>query len=446
MRHGLAAAFTAIALAGAASAQQAASKVEPLTVADPGLTPQDQPAPEAAQPAAPPRPLAEGVVAIVNDEIISSYDLRQRLMLLILSSGMQPTQENMPALQQQALRSLVDERLQMQELKRFDAKVEDAQVDQDIEQIAKENNSDRATMLAQLAQAGIDPQTFRDQRRAAIGWQMLVSGRFGSRARVGEDQVSRTIERVAAASAKPQYLVGEIFLDASANGGPDAALANANQLVDQIVKGAPFQAVARQFSNAPSGPSGGDAGWVMAGETDPEIQAALDQMNAGQLSRPIPTKDGVWIVYLREKRAGGGAQMVSLKQAAVRLPSSATPDDVAAAQRKLTALQPKLTCDNIDKVAGSADGVVASDLGESKVDELAPEFRAFAEGAAKGQVSAPIRTGVGMHLVAVCGKHLEGAETPTREQVENRLYVQQISMLARRYLRDLRTQATIDVR
>ncbi|WP_255500858.1 peptidylprolyl isomerase [Caulobacter sp. 17J80-11] len=391
--------------------------------------------------------MAEGVAAVVNDEIISTYDLRQRMMLLIATSGVKATQENLPALQQKALRSLVDERLQMQELKRFDVKIEDREVDEEIDAMAKDNEMSGAQLVAGLRSIGVAPDTLREQIRAQIGWRHLVGGRYGQRARVDDSQVDATLQRIAAAAAKPQYLVGEIFLDASSTaGGMDGALNGANQLVQQLLQGAPFQAVARQFSNASSAANGGDGGWLISGEIVPEVQAALEQMQPGQLSRPIQTETGVYIMYLREKRSGGGQTVVDLKQAAVRLPAGASDADVAAAQTKLSALRNGLTCSNIEERAGKVDGVVAAPLGETPVQDLAPAFRDIASGMQVGQVSEPVRTDVGLHLLAMCGKRQDVAGLPSKDQVENRLYNQQISMLARRYLRDLRNSATIETR
>ena len=74
-----------------------------------------------------------------------------------------------------------------------------------------------------------------------------------------------------------------------------------------------------------------------------EIDTALDQMRPGQLSRPIQVKDGVYILYLKDKRAGGAATLVNLKQAAVALAQTATPADEAAAREKLVALKPQFT-------------------------------------------------------------------------------------------------------
>lgn len=404
-----------------------------------------QPAPAPA-PAPAMRPLGEGVAAIVNDEIISTYDLRQRMTLIIATTGVRVTDQNLPQIQQQALRTLVDERLQMQEMKRFDFTLPDEAVDKEIADLAAQNQLSAEALFAQLAQAGVRPETLRAQIRAQIGWRELVTGRFRTRARIGEDQIDDELARLTAAASKPQYLIGEVFIDAAQVGGMNEAVEGANQLFEQLVRGAPFQAVARQFSNAPSAQNGGDAGWVGAGDVAPEVATALANMQPGQLSRPIPTKDGVYLVFVREARAGGVETLVSLKQAAVRLAADASEADVQAANTRLSALRSRLTCENIEEQAGREQGVIAADLGEANVNELAPEFRAAVQGLNVGQLSAPVRTQAGVHVLAVCGKRAGGAGIPTREQIGNRLFGQQLSMLARRYMRDLRNSATIEVR
>jgi peptidyl-prolyl cis-trans isomerase SurA len=104
--------------------------------------------PPPAAPEAPPAPagLSESVAAIVNDGIISTYDLAQRMRLLIVTSGVQPTQQNLPQFQREALVSLVDERLQIQELRRvekeqkFEIVATDPEVDDEISDMARGNN------------------------------------------------------------------------------------------------------------------------------------------------------------------------------------------------------------------------------------------------------------------------------------------------------------------
>ena len=303
-----------------------------------------QSAPQAAP--AGPAPLSEGVVAVVNDNLISSYDLVQRIRLLSVTAGVQPTEESFPQLQAEALRGLVDERLQMQELRRVEKAQKitivatEKEIDEEIGSVAQANNTTGPALLASLEANGISAATYRDQLRASISWQSWIGGRYGSRVRIGQDQIKAVERQIAAAASKPQYQISEVLLDSVRIGGMDQAMDGANQLVEQLQKGAPFPAVARQFSSSPTAANGGDAGWVSSGELDPAVEQVLSGLRAGQLARPIAVKDGVYIVYLRDKRAGADAMLVNLKQAAVILPADASADQLAAAQATLSRRRP----------------------------------------------------------------------------------------------------------
>ena len=120
--------------------------------------------------------------------------------------------------------------------------------------------------------------------------------------------------------------------------------------------------------------------------------------------------------------------------------------EVAAAVERLNALRPTLTCDNIIERSRQEDGLLGADLGESDVDDLAPQFQQVARSADIGAISAPVRTPLGVHLLAVCDRRTGGPDAPTFQEVEGRLRNQQLSMLARRYIRDLREDAHIDVK
>jgi len=411
-----------------------------------------QPAPPAAG-ALPGGPLSEAVVAVVNDNLISSYDLVQRIRLLAVTTGVQPTAESIPQLQQEALRGLIDENLQIQELHRVEKQQKitivatEKEIDDEIQDIAKGNNTTAQSLLGSLETQGISSETFKDQLRASISWQNWIGGRYGSRIRIGNDQVTAVARQVATAAAKPQYQISEVLIDSPRVGGIDNAIIGANQLIEQLQKGAPFPAVARQFSSAATAANGGDAGWVSSGELQAEVDKALEDMRPGQLSAPIAVKDGVYIIFLRDKRAGADSLIVNLKQAAVILPADADSAKVAAAQAKLAAIRSQIKgCADLEATVGTVAGVVAGDLGEAEIKDLAPSFRDAANSLDIGQISQPIRTAAGLHLVAVCGKRQSGMGSESPAQIENRLRGQQLALISRRYLRDLRNAATIETR
>lgn len=430
-------------LAGSAMAQTA-PPAQPAAAGN--LNPAAEAAP-VAPPAAPAFQMSDGILATVNDSVITGFDLRQRMLLLIAMTQVQPTPENIPAIQQQALNALIDERLQTQELRSFeDLVVTDEQVEQEITAMAQEVGASPQAYVDFLSQGGIRPSTLREQLRTQIGWSQLVGGRFQSRARVSRSAVAAALRQVSEAASKKQYLIGEIYIESARVGGQQAALNGANQLVQQMVQGAPFQAVAQQFSAAPSATRGGDAGWVVEGTMQPALQQALDQLQVGQLSRPIPVDGGVYIVYMRDKRDGASASLVTIKQVMIELPDTATDADVAAATQRLEALRPQLTCDTMLARATSETGLLGADLGEADVQNLAPQFQQVARSAEVGSVSTPVRTPLGVHLLGVCGRRVGGTEAPNPQEVENTLFRQNLATLGRRYMRDLREDALIEYR
>ncbi len=441
MRFTAGVAMTAL-VAGSAFAQSA-----PGAPVAGQLNPAAEQAPVTAPAVQPEFRLADGIVATVNDQIITGFDLRQRMLSVIAMSQVQPTEENLPAIQQQALQSLIEERLQAQEIANYETLIiSDEEVDQEIAAMAQEAGTTPQNYVAFLQEGGIRPDALRSQLRTEIGWRQLVGGRFNSRAKVSRSQVEQTLRQLNEAAAKPQYLVGEIYLEAARVGGQQAAINGADQLVQQMIQGAPFQAVARQFSAAPSASRGGDAGWIVQGTVQPALQTAMEALTVGQLSRPIPVEGGVYILYMRDKRSGAATSLVTLKQAMIELPDTASDAEVAAATQRLEAIRPSLTCDNILQRSTSEAGLLGSDLGESDVANLAPQFQQVARSADVNSISSPVRTPLGVHLLAVCGRRVGGADVPSYREVEGRLQNQNLGMLARRYIRDLRADALIELK
>lgn len=441
--------MAALIAAFPAVSQTAQPSTQPPVEAGADVDPTAEQAPRVAQAVEPEFQLSEGLVALVNDQPITSYDLRQRMLTVIAETQTQPNEQTIPLIQRQALQSLIDERLQWQEVQRFVDQVPaltDEEVMRQIDGIAQEAGTTRDNYLAYFAQLGIQPQTLIDQIRVEGSWRRLVGARFNQRAEVSRTQVEQTLARLNEAQSKPQFLIGEIFIDAARAGGQQQALAGAQQLFDQIVQGAPFQAVAQQFSSLPTASSGGDAGWLLMEEAPAIIQPALENMQPGQVSRPIPAPGGVWLIYMRDRRDGSSTQLASLRQVMVEAPQTATDQQVAEATARLEQLRAGLTCDNILERGRSTEGVIAADLGEADVADLAPQFQQFARSGDVGTVSNPIRTPLGVHLVAVCNRRVGGPNAPSADDVRARLESQQLSMLARRYIRDVREEATIDIK
>lgn len=399
-------------------------------------------------------PMREGVAAIVDDDVISTYELRQRVIWLVLSTGVPATAETLPELQTEALRSLVDERLQALELRRQESQrkmkrgellVDDRRVDRFMADLAAQNRMTADQFTRELQSRGVNPKTIRDQARVTLSWQQWTYGFYGRRVKISAERIDAVMRELADSASKPSYLVSEIFIDGGRAGGVGNAVNTGQQILAQIQQNARFEALARQYSALPSAANGGDTGWLTASEIDPAVARVLEAMQPGQVSSPIPVSDGAYIVLLRQKRAGVASSVVNLRQAVIPLTADATPAQVQAAQAQLAAIKAKSAsgCAGLSTAAQGVSDVTVTDLGQADINDLAPAFRTAVEPLQANQVSDPVRTPAGLHLIAVCSRTVAGGQMPSREDVENRLFSQELALIQRRELRNLRNAAII---
>lgn len=412
------------------------------------------PAPAATPVPAAPR-INERVVRTVNDALISTYDLRQQTTWLLITSGVAQTPQNIQALQAQALEELIDEHLKYQELKRrqgmttaTDAEwfAKDAEVDAFLTRMAVQNKLTLEQFLAELKGSGVSAERLRRHYKIDLSWDQYFQAYYGRKLRITPDKVKAVQDKLAEAAVSPRYRLSEIFIDSSRAGSLQAAITFANQMVEDIQRGARFETMARQYSSKPTAATGGDAGWVSATDLPPQAVEVLAQMRAGQMSRPVPVENGVYLYYVSEKSAGGNASVITLKQAGVVLAADASAETAAAAQQLLLALKAKgPTCATLESMAAGMTGIEVGDLGETEVADLSPVFRTAVESLATDKVSDPVRTSAGLHLIAVCGRRVAGVAAPGVDEIENMLYGEELEMLQRRELRNLRAAATISL-
>ncbi|MET0181665.1 MAG: peptidylprolyl isomerase [Caulobacterales bacterium] len=384
--------------------------------------------------------MVEGVAAIVNDQVISTYDVRQRANLLLASSGIQRSAEALNRAGAQALRDLIDERLQLQEAQHYEIAVSDDQINATIADIARQNSTTAPELTRQLGGAGINIQTLREQVRADIAWRRLINGRYSTRVRISPTEVSETQARIAQSAAHAQYLVSEIFIPAEGETELTEAQNGAQRLLQEMQRGAPFPLVARQFSAAPSAAAGGDLGWVTSGELQPEIQTVVDRLQPGQVSTPVRTQNGIYLIALRDRRQGQEASStVRLGLRQISAPASSR-GALERARGRIT------TCQSLGDAIQNVQGADIADLGVTNESDLSEQVRGQVNGLSAGQTSAVQVAGERASMIVVCTRDVSVAGVPGRDEIENRLFEQELAMLSQRYLRNLRREATIITR
>lgn len=391
------------------------------------------------------------IAAVVNDEIVSVFDLVSRTRVVLASTSVPDTPEARRQITAQVLRTLIDERIQLQEAKRLNITVSDADVAQALQQVERQNNMPPGGLDTYLKQNNLRRETLEAQIRAAISWQRVVTRRFRSSLQVGEDEIEDALQRFRSSQGVPESLVAEIFLPVDSPEQDDEVKQSANRLLEQIRSGAPFTAVARQFSQSASAAAGGDVGWVQPGQYGDEIEGVLRRLNPGQLAGPVRAVGGYYLLLVRERRViGGGGADARLSLAQVVLPLAPTPSeaDLAAQSARAERLrQQAKSCTDLGRVTQEEKLAAPTEMKDLKLTDLAPNLRPLVAGLRVGEMTQPLRVNPGLVMLMVCARQeTANANLPKREDIAESLTRQRLDLLARRYLRDLRRAAFVDVR
>jgi peptidyl-prolyl cis-trans isomerase SurA len=406
---------------------------------------------------------ADGIAATVNDESISDYELRQRMALFIATSGLQPSPEDLKRIRKQILEKMEDEKIQLQEAVKKHITVSPVEVDKNINQLLAQNHLTIEQLRTILVGAGASELALRSQITAQIAWQKTVQDEYSDRVNISTAQVDAEFQRFADGANKPHFLVGEIFLPVSNPEKDSAVLADAQNIETQISAGAAFQAIAHQFSQNPAAASGGSIGWVHEGQLAPELNAALIKMTPNTISPPIRSAGGYYILQLQGRQEPVGTKIAevstgtsnpdgTLPLARMLLPLGANPPKelLDAGMQGANNIRNGFSgCANLKDMSAKMRGTVFMDLGNVKPSDLSPEIQKALAQTHPGEVAQPLLSAAGIELIARCDKRVEvqtAYVVPTREQVEEELFNQQISALAQRYMRDLKRDADVEVR
>lgn len=245
----------------------------------------------------------EGIAAVVNEDAISSSDLNARIHMVAVSSGLRLDPDTVKHLTPQVLSSLIEEQLKLQEAERLEMDITDENIAVGFAQLAEQNKMTPEQFHKALDSSGISPATMKRQIKAQIAWNSVVQHALRPKVSVSETDVDAVLERIRRSIGQEEYLAAEIFLPVTSPQEEPEVRELATHLTAQIREGkAPFFRVAQQFSKAAGAPQGGDLGWLSQAQISDEMNAALGQMEKGQVSEPIRVLEGYRILLLRDKR------------------------------------------------------------------------------------------------------------------------------------------------
>ncbi len=389
------------------------------------------------------------IAAVVNEEVISVFDVQQRVRLLIVSSGLPNTPETVQRIAPQVLRGLIDEALQNQEARRLNISVSTGEIDDAIGRIERANGLPSGGFEGLLDQQQISREAAIEQIRSNILWQKLLSRTVIPQIEIGEEDIDSVVARIAASQGVTELRIAEILLPVDNPVDAPDIRALGLRLVEQIRSGADFSSVARQFSKSATAAAGGEIGWIRLGELGPAVDGVLKEIAPGQVSDPVVVPEGVQIVFLIEQRTNEppdpGERNVTLRQMLLAVPDGAPQAEVDAQQQTARTIASTVRgCADFTKAAEEAGTPQPAQSASFKLNDLNQQLRQVAASLPIGQASAPIRNADGFQVLMICDRQEELG--PDREEIRRTLRRERADMLSRRYLRDLRRTAFVDLR
>lgn len=250
------------------------------------------------------------VVAVVNNEPITSTELQQYMVRAKRQVAKQGVQIPEDELRQQVLEQMILEKLQLQVAKRMGITVNDTAIDRAIEDIARRNNMTLDALKQALAADGITFEQFREQIRREMTIARLRDREMEGRVTVSDAEVNHflannpdVMRRIEAEAGNvTQTHVRHILARTNQTTNDEAAKAKLLALRERIVNGVDFAELAKANSDDGSAFKGGDLGWINPGDTVPQFEEAMNRLAPGEISQPVKTPFGWHLIQVLERR------------------------------------------------------------------------------------------------------------------------------------------------
>lgn len=402
---------------------------------------------------------ADYIVAIVNSEPITNHQVRQETQRLArqLAQSQQPMPEA-PEMAAMALERLINDRAQLQLAKETGIKIDESVVDDAEQNVARQNQLDLAEMQRRLAADGIERAQFRNQLREQLILVRVRERDVNQKVRISEleiDQYLREQQRTLA-TLLPEINIAHVLIalpDGASAAQVSAAQLKAQQVVERARAGEDFSTLARLLSDAPDASNGGQLGLRPADKYPALFVETTRDLAVGGLT-VVRSGAGVHVLKLVEKRASGmpatTVEQTLVSHILLRLTPQVTE---AAARGKLLDMRQRIVAGQADFAMlakeNSQDGSAAQggDLGWTAPGQLVPEFEDVMHNLAPGQVSEPLVSRFGVHLITVKQRRsVTLSQREQREAIRGLLRDKKLDDAFATWAQDLRARAYVEMR
>lgn len=400
---------------------------------------------------------AMGIAAVVNNDVITLFDLNARLRMAMANARMPNRADLRKRFAPQVLSQMIDDKLMLQEAERRGVKVSDKELDAALDRIAKQNKMSRSALLARMKKGGLPENVLRDQIRAQIAWGQLMQQMAAARVNVGEGEVNRVLANLRGKKGDGAFDISTIYISVANPKQAAQIKSSVDRLHQQLVKSGNFAEIASQFSQDSAAQSGGRRGWVTLDELEKPVARVVQGLAPGRISNPIISTTGIYIVKLHDKGVadpelleGSGSEesIYRMQQIVFMFPNGAN----KATRNKIVDHASQATrglrdCHDLAAQASALKGGQLTDLGEVRHSALPPDVRGFIARLPDNTPGRPLIINNSATVVMVCSrKTVPSGDEGIRKRIRDRLTAKRREQFAHQYLQNLRQSAFVDIR
>ena len=355
------------------------------------------------------------IVAIVNSEAVTSSQLRDRVVRVHQNLKKQSQEAQLPpmnVLERQVLEQIIMERVQLQQAREASLRIDDGAVERAINLVASNNSLTLDQLRDAVMRDGMSWNKYREEIRTELVLGRLREIEVDNRVTVSDAEVDNFIRNNPEALSGTEYRVAHILLRIPQNMDEaqlKALQARADKVLSRLNAGEDFAMIATDSSDAPDRVQGGDLGWLGRDRLPGFYAEIVNKLKPGEISPPLQSATGLHVVKLLDKREKNDPATQTIEQTRVRhilLKASELLSDTEA-QAKLSLLRERIVngADFAELAkASSADHLSAArggEIGWVNPGDTMPAFEKAMNSLAPNQVSEPIQTPYGWHIIQV---------------------------------------------
>lgn len=401
--------------------------------------------------------LLDRIVAVVGSEAVMESELQQRLEQVRMQLNergvrLPPADQ----LRQQVLDRLILDTIQLQQARQAGMRIDDQTLNATLNRIAQQNGLDLRSFSRQIEAEGLDFAQFREQIRQEMLIGQLRQRRVGERIQVSEQEINHYLSSPEAMEREGrEFRVGHILLPLPENPTPEQtsqAFARAEALLERLNAGEDFQTLAVSSSSGDQALRGGDLGWRSALALPSLFADQVVTLRPGQNAGPFRSPSGVHLIQLLETR-GGAQHLVQQTRARHLLVAVNALRDDAQAQAEARALHERIQAgESLAALARQYSDDPGSrqsggELGWVSPGQMVPEFEQAMQQLAVGEVSQPVRSAFGWHVIQVeARQEADMTASHRRQQVRQLLAERRFEEEVEQWLREIRSTTWVEVR